>query len=398
MPTLNSLKEAFKELIVTPTRKERMAYLRSVPITRLLIMLLAAFSLFTAIGLMFAITSSAPQRYLAVGFLSAVYVGTIGSLYTLVTTRKPILTAAVLAIQLATMPLLRLASIWLQRHQTPISFEAAARWYAPCAVFLIALSCSMFLRFIQTEGRFAFRAQTELALASEIQTTLVPVIDLKIAECEVYGFSLPSERVGGDLVDAVSLPGGGGFAYLTDIAGHGLNAGILMGMLKTAVRTCLVDDSTPGTLFDTLNRVLPCVKQAHMYATGVAFRVRRCPDGRCDILFAMAGHPPVLHLSASGQVKTRLFDEQFPLGLLPFEGYRSQCVETEAGDLLIAATDGILETCSKDGVEFGAEGLEIFAAQRAALPLAALAQDIFAAAKEIGPQEDDRTLLLIRIL
>ena len=372
--------------------------MHSIPLRRLVLLIVAAGLLFTALGLLSAITSAPLQKYVFSAFIAAIFTGLVAGFYTLVSARKPAAILAVLVSQLVLTPLVRTLAVRMQQYQTPVSFETAARLYAPVAIVMIALSYSLFLRFIQTEGRYAFRAQTELALAHGIQHTLVPVVDLKTAGFEVYGLSLPSEKVGGDLVDAVCLPSGGGFAYLTDIAGHGLNAGILMGMVKTAVRTCLTDDSTPGTVFDTLNRILPGVKEAHMYATCAAFRLKRGPDGRCEVLFALAGHPPVLHLSVSGEVKPRLSEEQFPLGLLPFQGYESRCIETSEGDILIAATDGILEACSKDGVEFGVEGLETFVATRTKLPLAKLASEIFAAAKEIGPQEDDRTLLILRVL
>ena len=243
-----------------------------------------------------------------------------------------------------------------------MSFEQATRLYTLSALIATALSYSLFFRFIQNEGRYAFRAQTELALAHTIQATLVPAIDLTLAGCEVYGFSLPSAKVGGDLVDALPSPSGDGFAYLVDVAGHGLNAGILMGMVKTAVRTCLAYESSPGTIFDTLNRILPGVKESHMYATCAAFHLKRRDDGRCDITYALAGHPPMLHLSASGSHKPQLSDEQFPLGLLPFAGYQTRSITTARGDLLIAATDGILETAGKNGIDFGAAGLERLAA------------------------------------
>jgi serine phosphatase RsbU (regulator of sigma subunit) len=51
--------------------------------------------------------------------------------------------------------------------------------------------------------------------------------------------------VGGNLVNAVPLSDGSVFAYVADVSGHGLPAGILMGVIKTAVRTQLVDVPTP---------------------------------------------------------------------------------------------------------------------------------------------------------
>ena len=55
---------------------------------------------------------------------------------------------------------------------------------------------------------------------------------------EVYGKSIPSAEMGGDLIDVVEKVGNL-LAYIADVSGHGLPAGQLMGMLKTAMRVCL---------------------------------------------------------------------------------------------------------------------------------------------------------------
>jgi len=398
MAALTLLHKLLNKTVLSPSRREQLAYMRSIPLRRLALLLLAIVCIFTGVGLLAAIRSESAHNYLFTGFATAIYTGLMVGLYSLVGARKPIWTLAVIPFHLVTTLLLRSFVNHLQLHQTPVSYEEATRLYAFSAIIATAVSYSLFFRFIQSEGRHAFRAQTELALAHTIQATLVPAIDLTLAGCEIYGFSLPSAKVGGDLVDAIASPTGDAFAYLVDVAGHGLNAGILMGMVKTAVRTCLAYESSPGTIFDTLNRILPGVKESHMYATCAAFHLKRRDDGRCDITYALAGHPPMLHLSASGVIKPQLSDEQFPLGLLPFAGYQTRSVTTAPGDLLIAATDGILETAGKNGIDFGAAGLERLAAANANLPLPALAQKIFAAAANIGPQEDDRTLLLLRVL
>jgi sigma-B regulation protein RsbU (phosphoserine phosphatase) len=88
------------------------------------------------------------------------------------------------------------------------------------------------MRFIQNEGTVAIRMQTELAIAQGIQKTLVPTINWCSERLEIYGASIPSAEVGGDLVDVVPLSDGSVFAYVADVCGHGLPAGILMGMIK----------------------------------------------------------------------------------------------------------------------------------------------------------------------
>jgi serine phosphatase RsbU (regulator of sigma subunit) len=392
------LNKLLHKTILSPARKEQLAYMRSIPLRRLALLIFAAFVLFTDVGLLATIRGESSHNYLFAGFAFAIYTGLIASIYALIFARKPVWVFVALPVQIATAFVLPRFLLHMQQYQTPVPFETATRLYALWALTATAVSYTLFFRFIQTEGQYAFRAQTELALAHTIQATLVPVVDLTLAGCEVYGISLPSAKVGGDLVDVITLAGGDGFAYLLDVAGHGLNAGILMGMVKTAVRTCLAYESTPGMIFDTLNRILPGVKEAHMYATCAALQLKRREDGQCVISYALAGHPPLLHISASGEIMARLSDEQFPLGLLPFAGYQTRSLHASTGDLLIAATDGILETCGKDGVDFGAAGLEHLVAAHVKLPLATLAQEIFATAAKIGPQDDDRTLLLLRVL
>jgi serine phosphatase RsbU (regulator of sigma subunit) len=80
--------------------------------------------------------------------------------------------------------------------------------------------------------------QTELFLAHAIQATLVPTISFQNATFEVYGKSIPSAQMGGDLIDLIES-GGSLLVYVAAVSGHGLAPGQLMGMLKTAMRVSL---------------------------------------------------------------------------------------------------------------------------------------------------------------
>jgi serine phosphatase RsbU (regulator of sigma subunit) len=258
-----------------------------------------------------------------------------------------------------------------------------------CAITMVVVvvaSYFFFITFIRYEGKESFKLRNELELAHGIQKTLVPPFTLRTAKFEVYGISQPSEKVGGDLVDAVALPDGGAIAYLGDIAGHGLQAGILMGMLKTATRTALLDAGereparTLPLLLDRLNTVLPSVKEPHMYATFSGFRL--CGDG--TVYFALAASTPVLHWQTTASAISKVEEEQFPLGLLPVPEFDGRRLQTEGGHLLIVATDGILEACDKRGEEFGVERLEQVIAASNAEALPSLAGRVLGAAQAFG--------------
>ena len=129
------------------------------------------------------------------------------------------------------------------------------------------LGFRLLLSFVTREGLANVRMQTELALAHGIQARLVPDISFQMPRFEVYGKSNSSTEMGGDLIDIIKNDDGSLLAYIADISGHGLPAGQLMGMLKTALRASLQFHQQPVALLESADRVLPTVKQEDMYAT-----------------------------------------------------------------------------------------------------------------------------------
>jgi hypothetical protein len=90
------------------------------------------------------------------------------------------------------------------------------------------LGFRLLLSFVTHEGLANVRMQTELALAHGIQARLVPDISLQMPRFEVYGKSISSTEMGGDLIDIIENDDGSLFAYVADISGHGLPAGQLI--------------------------------------------------------------------------------------------------------------------------------------------------------------------------
>lgn len=257
--------------------------------------------------------------------------------------------------------------------------------------FAMLAGYNLFLIFINSEGVTHIRAQIELDIAYRMQSTLVPPVSLRTPYV-MYGRSRPSERVGGDLVDAAEC-GGATLAYIADISGHGLNAGILMGMCKTAIRTALLVEREMSSLINAVNRVLPAVKESNMYATLGGLRFEG--DGRVE--YAVAGHPPNLHYLANTAETSRLSMEQFPVGMFPSAQFSTQTEACGPGDLFAIATDGILEVSNAAGVEFGLERLAKILKDNADKPLQAIFELVLAQADAFGKQDDDQTLLLVRV-
>ena len=259
-------------------------------------------------------------------------------------------------------------------------------------VVAMVVGYQLFLIFINREAAAHIRARNELDLAYRIQTTLVPPVLLDTPVVEIYGRSLPSEQVGGDLVDAVDRDGWA-IAYILDISGHGVNAGILLGMCKSAVRTALLNDGGMAPLINCLNRVLPAVKESNMYATfgGLKFQA----GGQFE--YALAGHPAILHYRAEIRETRRLEMDQFPVGMFSFARFETRIGLCGPGDVFAVVTDGVLEVADGDGQEFGHERLAAIVRENADLPLPRIFDSIMERASEFGAREDDQTLLLVRV-
>jgi hypothetical protein len=381
----------------------RWAHFRAVPFKRLWVLLIAVFLLFSVIGFYVDLIETKGQMPYAAALVVAAFSGFNAILWIIVLSRLTrIYLGALIILQFFTSSISNFLANEVVNtfNLAPVSPEAGTEFAASAIMGVVILSYVCFVVYIRKEGQETFRLANELALAHGIQKTLVPPITLRTARFEIYGISCPSEKVGGDLVDALYLSNGDAIAYLADIAGHGLQAGILMGMLKTAVRTALLDAGerdpqlTLPVLLDRLNTVLPAVKEAHMYATFTGLRLGA--DGR--VFYALAASPPLLQWHAGGQGLSNMEQEQFPLGLLPVSSFDGHTLETAPGDLLVVATDGILEVAKKGGEEWGVDRLKDVIAENAGAALPLLAEKILAAARVFGPQFDDQTILLVRCL
>jgi hypothetical protein len=264
---------------------------------------------------------------------------------------------------------------------------------AVAAIFTIDLAYVAFVMFILGEGRRSFSTHTEIRLAKDLHATLVPATSGSMAGLSWRGLSRPSGDVGGDLVDVVT-EGSDVFGCVADVTGHGVAAGVLMGMFKTAVHASLPDARDLGDLVTRVNRTLCPLTQSNMFVTCACVHVAE--RGRVE--FVLAGHPSMLLVSARTGETTWIGEQQLAVGLLDHVTYESHMLDVEPGDLLIVITDGLTEVFNARKEELGVEGLE--SAVRALPPTSTLEEiqaAIFEAAQAHGKQTDDQTLLVMRL-
>lgn len=154
-----------------------------------------------------------------------------------------------------------------------------------------------------------------------------------------YRVAFEHEALGGDFYDVHGDPDDW-TAVLGDVCGKGVEAAVLTGRVRQAVRTAALVDRSPAHVLDLVNRVLVSEGEG-TFVTAVCARVRR-RDEHLVVSVAAAGHPPPYVLRSGGGVE-RVEAEGTVLGLFDTHGYDETDVVLEPGDSCLFFTDGVLE-------------------------------------------------------
>src|SRR5262245_3416733 len=170
---------------------------------------------------------------------------------------------------------------------------------------------------------------------------------------EIASEIFPVRYLPGDFFTVEELGGSVNLA-LGDICGHGLAAGMWTTHLVGLIGAQTVLSSKPEEIVTGVNRDLCRRSPASPFASLVLARLNPV-TGNLD--YCSAGHPPALLLRADGQMES-LFEGGPLVGVVPEASFERGNVELRAGDILLAYSDGILESFNNSEQEFGYERLE----------------------------------------
>jgi serine phosphatase RsbU (regulator of sigma subunit) len=237
------------------------------------------------------------------------------------------------------------------------------------------------------------RLEEDMRVAAEIQRGLLPESAPVVSGYGVVGFNQPCRTVGGDYYDFALLQGSLLLA-LGDVSGKGTGAALLMTVLRAAVRGLWNDAS----ISEAVSRINSTVCQNVTSGKYVTFFMARLQPESGRVSYVNAGHNPPLLVRSNGSVET-LGEGGMVLGLFDSIPYAEGGAELRAGDTLLIFSDGVTETFSAKGDEFGDEKLAAVAVRGRGLDAAGLQTEIlreleaFAAGTKAT---DDRTLIVLK--
>lgn len=236
----------------------------------------------------------------------------------------------------------------------------------------------------------------QMAVAQAVQRKLFPREKLPLRTLEYCGKCIQAQTVGGDYYDFLQMGSGRVGFVMADVAGKGVAAALLMANLQGSIhnRPDISIADLPA-LLSSLNLHLYKHTESDRYAT--LFFGCYNDDSR-SLAYVNCGHSPALLVRPHGEV-ARLEATATVLGLFARWECSVQQVQLRPGDVLTIFTDGLTETTSASGEEFGEARLLQLLQRCVALSPPEILQNIELALqgfRQSDQVQDDLTLVVAR--
>lgn len=194
----------------------------------------------------------------------------------------------------------------------------------------------------------------EIAVAADIQKTLLPGKMPNIPGAEIAAFSDAAKGVSGDYYDVFSLEDNKTAIVICDVAGKGVPASLLMIMIRTILRTIDTKGKLASNLLVEVNRAVTGELGADRFAT---ISLAILDSGNNSISYANGAHHP-LYIFRRESRSFRTFDtDGLPLGIDANANFGHKRIQLYPGDYLILFTDGLPEARNSSGDEIGTDHL-----------------------------------------
>jgi len=241
---------------------------------------------------------------------------------------------------------------------------------------------------------------TALKLAEEVQHTLLPAAPPIVPGLDLAGASIYCNETGGDYYDYVILPEGRLGIVVADVAGHGIDAALFMASARAFLLSGTQDFKSPSLLVREVNRYV--TRDSAGTGRFMSMFFLEIDPAAKTLRWVRAGHEPAVVFNTVSASFRELGGEGMAMGVVDNVEYREYTQQGwEPGSVVVIGTDGITETRNTAGDFFGSERVrEIVRAHAAAAAAdiqAAVIQAVQAFRGE-APQEDDVTLVVVKLL
>ena len=226
------------------------------------------------------------------------------------------------------------AVIVLGEREYLLAFDVASDHEPDQVMFALGLLRHSINQKIQQQ-----QVQDVLREARSIQAAILPRERPQFPGYDIFGKTVPLDTVGGDFYDSITITDKILGLAIADVSGHGLPAALQVRDIYMGLRMGMSRDFKIVRTVERMNQIIHQSRSTSRFVS--MFYGELEADG--TLIYVNAGHPPPILLTAEGK-RRELSVGGVVLGPLPNATYNRGVLQLEHGDILIAFTDGIVET------------------------------------------------------
>jgi len=250
---------------------------------------------------------------------------------------------------------------------------------------------------VVADERRLLSIQNELAIAREIQTSILPSGVPELARLRISAAYCPMTDVAGDFYWFIAVdPYRAGF-LVADVSGHGIPAALIASMIKVAIQSVVPCADDPQAVLGGLERALSGQLRGQFVSAAYLW----LDTEKRMALYSAAGHPPLLRWR-DGKLE-RIQSNGLLFGVKG-EGdtYPVCSMPIQSGDRFLLYTDGVTEPENANGDSFGDIRLEQVLRDNQKRTPAEFSDVLLAEIRHWQPvstdQQDDITLIAIDVI
>lgn len=267
--------------------------------------------------------------------------------------------------------------------------------------FLRALSvhCAIAIENAQLHRELLHKEKLErdLALARSIQRGLLPEHPPTIEGFDIVVSHKPSQMVGGDYYDFITLSPQALLLVIADVEGKGVASALVMANLQATLRALVVHLHSLERIVASVNDMILQDTRAQKY---MSMFVGLLDQRNRTFHYINAGHVPPAVVRANGD-HVYLREGGMVVGIFPGVVYERGYLKLEPGDVFAGCTDGITEAMDVQSNEYGLERLVQTITRERTAPAEHIVETILTEVDRFsrgGPHEDDRILMILKAL